>query len=101
MEERAAVIELSSDSSAPASPVKDEQNDRIAALISKYNCGQTAITKRQCISDSDEETVLLDDHDDDKDCFVGGFKEKLSSLDSPASSGDELRFCDIAGTAAG
>lgn len=100
MTENAAVIELSSDSSAPTSPARNDENDRIAALISKYNIGQTATTKREYISDSDEATVLLNDHDDNKQNFVDGFNKKFSPLSSPASSGDEVLFSDIAGRAA-
>lgn len=88
----AAVIELSTDSSAPASPVKNDENDRIAALISKYNCGQTALIRKECISDSDEETVLLSDCDnDDRIGFVDACREKFSPA---ALSGDEMRFSD-------
>lgn len=70
------VIELSSDSSAPASPGGDAEHDRIAALINKYNRKTSGTTKRECISDSDEETVILSDNCSDKSNAIGVIEEK-------------------------
>lgn len=76
MENSPVIVELSSDSSPPASPAKNDESDRIAALINKYKSEQHTITKRECISDSDEETVLLSDGEIDKNSLSDGLHRK-------------------------
>lgn len=86
------VINISSDSSTPPSPVVDSKYDRIAALINKYNSDSNTFTRNECISDSDEETVLLDKEKN----FCNNIPEKCSSSNSSLSQ-DELCFFKKAG----
>lgn len=88
MENSTVIVELSSDSSPPASPAKNDESDRIAALINKYKSEQHTITKRECISDSDEETVLLSDGESDKNSLSDGFHRK--SIFAHFSSKNEI-----------
>lgn len=76
MEEN-SVIDLSSDSNASSSPTVDKC-DRIAALISKYQNQKTVITRRECISDSDEDTVLISDIDEDKNSVYDPVKQQIN-----------------------
>lgn len=99
MEEN-AVIDLSSDSSASASSTAD-QCDRIAALIRKYQYQESTITGRECISGSDEDTVLISDIDEDKNsAYEIAVKKKNneecigSFLGNSAAAGDAFCLTD-------
>lgn len=99
METDTAVVELSSDSSAPASPVKNgnDECDRIAALINKYKCEGSTIRKLECISDSGEETVLVSDVNEDKNSFDENVQERFSSLRGFAVLRGDSRVINTAG----